>query len=190
MTLISCHAGANFGTVLLTDSLLITRRDGSGLARANLKSLGRVLCSGAATAYTNIARGETKALCALIGVPALLIAALFPALRSLSAVVGAATAGVSMASKQKSLDGILGPLNDGINIGTAIPSGQQLSEMVATGAQNFTFLIVSCWHGASLLLARVLVNLDQRYLEGQTFTKDDKVASGHAGGSVAWAGLG
>lgn len=176
--------------MLLTDVLLIRRQDGTGLARANLKSLARVLCSAAVTAYTNIATGETKAVCSIIGMVALTIAALFPALRTLSAVIGATTAGVSLASRKKALDGILSPLNDGVNIRTAIPSGQQLSDMFAAGAQNFTFVIVSCWQGASLLLARLLVNLDKRHLEGQTFVKDDKAVHSNVGGSTSARGLG
>lgn len=165
------NPGALFGVVLMHQTIKIKS---ASVVRSNVMSMRSTLCTGARAACSLLARGETKALCAILGVFALFIAAVYPVLRTAAAAAGAITAAVSLASRKRPLDGVLSPLNDGVNIGTAIPSGQQLSEMLASGPQNFTFAIVSGWQGLSLLLGRFLINLDEKYLDGQTFVRDEK----------------
>lgn len=166
VTLISCPQEALSGTVLHSQTLKIKQARQS---RLNVLSMLRITISGACNTLSMVGSGDTKALCALLGLIALLLAALFPVLRTAAAVVGATTAGAAFAARKGKFDALLGPFNDGVNIGTAIPSGQQLSEMFASTPQNFTFAIVSCWQGVSLLFGRFLVNLDQRQLDSQTF---------------------
>lgn len=136
----------------------------------SLGSMVKLIRIGIVTAGSNVVRADTKSLCAVIGMIALLIAAFFPVTRSAMAGVGVITTTTAISASPTALDAVLNPFNGGVNIGTAIPSGQQLTELWGVGTQNFTFAVVSSWQGLALLLACMLTSMDQESLNSQTFT--------------------